>query len=147
MLHRRGVVVLLGGLPADLELPAQVALRLLRPGRPPLSCSGSVEVCSFPEGHVFVTRNLSFPESLGEDYQIFEAEWDETKIVGKINGITYYQKAIDPDKMEEFQRDFFLILNVAMGGTLGSNSQPPTGRETFPQTMLVDYVRVYQRVD
>jgi beta-glucanase (GH16 family) len=105
------------------------------------------EVCSFPEGHVFITRNLSFDESLGDDFQLFEAEWDETKIVGKINGIIYYQKAIDPEKMEEFQRDFFLILNVAMGGTLGSNSQPPSGRETFPQTMLVDYVRVYQRVD
>ena len=49
--------------------------------------------------------------------------------------------------MEEFAREFFLLLNLAMGGTLGSGGQPPTGEETFPQTMLVDYVRVYQQVD
>jgi hypothetical protein len=49
--------------------------------------------------------------------------------------------------MDEFLQDFFLVLNVAMGGTLGSDRQPPDGTETFPQTMLVDYVRVYQRVD
>ena len=33
-----------------------------------------------------------------------------------------------------------------MGGTLGSNNQPPDGTETWPQTMLVDYVRVYQLI-
>lgn len=102
--------------------------------------------CSFPEGHVFNTRFRTFEESLGDDFQVFEAEWDETKIIGKINGQVYFTKAIDPETMEEFQREFFLILNVAMGGTLGSNNQPPNGTETYPQTMLVDYVRVYQRV-
>jgi beta-glucanase (GH16 family) len=105
------------------------------------------ETCSFPEGWVFNTRFRTFDETLGDDFHIFEAEWDETKIVGKIDGIVYYTKAIDPDKMEEFQREFFLILNVAMGGTLGSDNQPPTGTETYPQTMLVDWVRVYQRVE
>jgi len=105
------------------------------------------ETCSFPEGWVFNTRFRTFDESLGDDFHVFEAEWDETKIVGKIDGIVYYTKAIDPDKMEEFQREFFLILNVAMGGTLGSDNQPPTGTETYPQTMLVDYVRVYQRAE
>ncbi len=111
-------------------------------------CDESVQApgqCSFPEGWVFNTQNRTFPESLGDDFHIFEAEWDESKIIGKIDGLVYFTKAINPETMEEFLREFYLILNVAMGGTLGSNNQPPSGTETYPQTMLVDYVRVYKR--
>ena len=111
-------------------------------------CDESVqapEECSFPAGWVFNTQNRTFSESLGDDFHIFEAEWDESKIVGKIDGLVYFTKAINPETMEEFLREFYLILNVAMGGTLGSNNQPPSGTETYPQTMLVDYVRVYKR--
>ena len=104
------------------------------------------EECSFPEGWVFDTQTRSFPESLGDDYHIFEADWDENRIVGKIDGITYFTRTIAPDTMEEFLNEFFMILNVAMGGTLGSDNQPPTGNEVFPQTMLVDWVRVYERM-
>ena len=100
--------------------------------------------CSFPDGWVFDTQNRSFANSLGDDFHIFEADWDENRIVGKIDGITYFTRAIDPATMEEFLEEFFMIFNVAMGGTLGSGDQPPNGSETFPQTMLVDYVRVFQ---
>jgi len=105
------------------------------------------EPCSHPEGRVYYTRDRAFDGSLGDDFHLFQAEWDENKIVGKIDGLIYFTKAIDPATMDEFLKEFFLILNVAMGGTAGSNNQPPNGTETFPQTMLVDYVRVYQRVD
>ncbi len=105
------------------------------------------ETCSFPEGRVFVSANKSFDTSLGDDFHLFGAEWDESKIVGKIDGITYFVKSINPETMSEFLEEFYMIFNVAMGGTLGSNNQPPTGTETYPQTMLVDYVRVYRRVD
>ena len=39
-----------------------------------------------------------------------------------------------------FGHPFFLILNVAVGGNWPG---PPDATSTFPQTMLVDYVRVY----
>ena len=42
-----------------------------------------------------------------------------------------------------FNQPFFLILNVAVGGA-GSWPGAPDGTTVFPQTMLVDYVRVYQ---
>jgi beta-glucanase (GH16 family) len=103
--------------------------------------------CTFPEGWMFRTGNLDLGVSLGDDFQIWEAEWSPEQIIFKINGINYFTLAINPATMEEFLREFFLILNVAMGGTLGSNNQPPSGNEVFPQTMLVDYVRVYQRED
>jgi beta-glucanase (GH16 family) len=103
--------------------------------------------CFEEGGRIFTTSELQLPNSLNEDFQIWEADWDADRVEISINGIPYYTQEIDPVLMEEFRRDFFLLLNVAMGGTLGSGQQPPTGDETYPQTMLVDYVRVYQRVD
>jgi len=103
------------------------------------------DIC-FPgsEGWTFDSQFRTFGESLGNNFHIFEAEWNAGQMIGKIDGITYYTRTIDPANMDEFLKEFFMILNVAMGGTLGSNNQPPSGSETWPQTMLVDYVRVYQ---
>jgi beta-glucanase (GH16 family) len=43
----------------------------------------------------------------------------------------------------EFDQPFFIILNVAVGGMFpGSPSAT-----TFPQTMKVDWARVYERSD
>jgi beta-glucanase (GH16 family) len=39
-----------------------------------------------------------------------------------------------------FDHPFFLVLNVAVGGNWPG---PPDSTTTFPQTMLIDYVRVY----
>ena len=40
-----------------------------------------------------------------------------------------------------FDQPFFIILNLAIGGTLGGLVSPETA---FPAEYLVDYVRVYQ---
>ena len=40
-----------------------------------------------------------------------------------------------------FEHPFFIILNVAVGGNFVG---PPNASTVFPQTMLVDYVRVYR---
>lgn len=39
-----------------------------------------------------------------------------------------------------FDHDFYLLINVAVGGR---PSQPPDRSTAFPQAMLVDYIRVY----
>ena len=105
------------------------------------------DVC-FPEneGWTFFSQFMTFGESLGNDFHIFEAEWNSGQMIGKIDGITYFTLAIDPVNMDEFLKEFYMILNLAMGGTLGSGENPPTGLEAWPQTMLVDYVRVYQLI-
>lgn len=97
--------------------------------------------CQYDPGWRFETQTLSFNESLGDDFHIFEAEWTDQGIVGKIDGITYYNRPFDAVSMTEFLEEFFIILNVAMGGTLGGTPDQTT---VWPQTMVVDYVRVYQ---
>ncbi|HUY49921.1 MAG TPA: hypothetical protein VMV92_30120 [Streptosporangiaceae bacterium] len=39
-----------------------------------------------------------------------------------------------------FDHDFFVLVNLAVGGTISGTPGPAV---TFPQTMLVDYIRVY----
>ncbi|MGB5718988.1 MAG: glycoside hydrolase family 16 protein [Gammaproteobacteria bacterium] len=103
------------------------------------------EVC-FPdnEGWIFVTDDLSlFPESLGDDFHVYSAVWDEDRVVASIDGQEYFNLAINPATMDEFLKAFFMILNVAIGGTLGG---APDATTPWPQTMLVDWVRVYQDI-
>ena len=45
------------------------------------------------------------------------------------------------DRAEAFRNDFFLILNVAVGGNWPG---APVSSTQFPRGMLVDYVRVFQ---
>lgn len=92
--------------------------------------------------HTFTSASKTFSAPLTNDYHIFEVDWDETRIVGKIDDIVYYVQPIDSAKMTEFFNSFNLLLNLAVGGTLGGN----TITAVWPQEMHVDWVRVYQKV-
>lgn len=108
-------------------------------------CDDSIQgpvPCEFNPGWVFEAQYKKFDFAFSDDYHIFEADWDEDRIVGKIDGNAYFSFPIDPATREEFLSKFFMILNVAVGGTLGG---PPNDSTTWPQEMLVDWVRVYEK--
>jgi beta-glucanase (GH16 family) len=92
-------------------------------------------------GHNYVSDKLELGTPLNEDYHVYEVEWSQERIVGRIDGMTYFVKAIDPNKMSEFYNKFFLILNVAIGGNMGGT---PDATTVWPQRMYIDYVRAYQ---
>ncbi|AUP79421.1 glycoside hydrolase family 16 protein [Flavivirga eckloniae] len=94
-------------------------------------------------------------QSIGKPYQlendrfdtgfhIFGIEWGPDYINYYVDDILYNQ--ITPDDVPGewvFNRGpFYIILNVAVGGQLPG---APNAETVFPQTMLVDYVRVYNR--
>ena len=76
------------------------------------------------------------------EYHIFAVEWTENGIDFFVDG-TLYNRVTPDDVAGEwvFNRPFFIILNVAVGGTFPGY---PTDNTPFPQTMHVDYVRVYK---
>jgi len=76
-----------------------------------------------------------------DDYHIFSVEWDSHDIKGYMDDVHYFTADITPAQLSEFHNNFFIIMNVAVGGNWPG---PPDGTTTFPQTMEVDYVRVYQ---
>lgn len=94
-------------------------------------------------GHASYETTTQLSQPLSDDYHTYEVVWDEQRVVGKIDDITYFVKVIDPGTMDEFLREFFLVLNVAVGGNLGGT---PDGTTNWPQSMYVDWVKVYQKV-
>ncbi len=72
------------------------------------------------------------------EFHIYEVEWTADKITFLMDGEPHLE--FDNDDSTPFQEDFFILLNVAMGGTLGG-----TIADDFQESsMEVDYVRVYQ---
>jgi beta-glucanase (GH16 family) len=81
--------------------------------------------------------------SFSDDYHVFSLDWTPESMIFSLDGEQYFQISIATD-MKEFQRSFYLVLNVAVGGDLPGDPDPTT---TFPQTMYVDYIRVYSKND
>jgi beta-glucanase (GH16 family) len=77
--------------------------------------------------------------TFADDYHIFDVVWTPTQIVWHVDGITY--STLDITSLSAFQNKFFIILNLAVGGAWPGN---PDNSTAFPQTMKVDYIRVYQ---
>ncbi|XWN35990.1 MAG: glycoside hydrolase family 16 protein [Balneola sp.] len=78
------------------------------------------------------------------EFHVFAAEWFTDKIDFYVDGFLHH--TVTKEEIENagnewvFNDPFFLILNVAVGGNyVGS----PNTSTRFPQTMLVDYIRVY----
>lgn len=72
------------------------------------------------------------------EFHIYKAIWTPTSIKFYVDNVLYHSVA--NSNSLPFNSDFFLIMNVAMGGTFGGTIDP-----AFVQSTLeVDYVRVYQ---
>jgi beta-glucanase (GH16 family) len=79
------------------------------------------------------------------DFHVFGIEWTENHINWYVDNVLYSQltrKDIEDEGGQwVFDNDFFMLLNLAVGGNLPGNPNEDT---LFPQRMIVDYVRVYQ---
>jgi beta-glucanase (GH16 family) len=98
-----------------------------------------------------LTGHDSLPDggpSLSDDYHLYAIEW-ETNVVRFYLDSQLYETRTPADIPTDagasahwvYDHPFFILINVAVGGRFPG---PPDGT-TFPQTMLVDYVRVYKR--
>lgn len=80
-------------------------------------------------------------ENFADNYHDFRVDWTPASITFSLDGNVYHTIALEDD-MKEFQRSFYLILNVAVGGNWPGN---PDASTNFPQSLFVDYVRVYSQ--
>lgn len=85
------------------------------------------------------------PVSIEGQYHIYSVEWNKDSIKWFLNGIMYWSANISNNinNTEEFQNPFFIILNVAVGGNWPGS---PDNTTVLPDTMFVDYVRVYEQL-
>ncbi|HEX2968837.1 MAG TPA: glycoside hydrolase family 16 protein [Bacteroidales bacterium] len=78
------------------------------------------------------------------DYHIYSVEWNSNSIKWLLDGKEYHVVNVKDsvNNTEEFQKPHYIILNLAIGGEWPKNPDETT---VFPDTVFVDYVRVYQK--
>ncbi len=83
------------------------------------------------------------PEAVSNDFHVFAIDWDPGVIRWYVDGVLFNTLTVNDVAPREwvFDHDFFLLMNVAVGGNWPGS---PNATTEFPQTLLVDYVRVYQ---
>jgi Beta-glucanase/Beta-glucan synthetase len=77
-------------------------------------------------------------------YHNYSIEWDESSIKWFLDGKKYFEGKINRSKnnSDEFHQPFYIILNIAVGGNWPGK---PYFFSHFPDTMMVDYVRVFKK--
>src|SRR5437016_4691267 len=73
-------------------------------------------------------------------YHTYAITWDANAITGFYDGVNLGAANIQNNinSTEEFHKSFFILLNLAVGGSWPGN---PDGTAVFPANLNVDYVR------
>jgi beta-glucanase (GH16 family) len=88
---------------------------------------------------------LANERRFADDYHVFAVEWEPTAIRFYVDDDLYATRSpadLPSGTKWVFDHPFFVLLNLAVGGNWPG---PPDASTVFPASMLVDYVRVYQR--
>ena len=83
--------------------------------------------------------------ALADDFHVYGVEWEPRAIRWYRDGREYYR--IDPTRLPAgarwaFDHPHFLLLNLAVGGNWPGE---PDATSTYPQRLVVDWVRAYAR--
>jgi beta-glucanase (GH16 family) len=80
--------------------------------------------------------------SLADDFHVYSVAWEPGRIRWYLDDEPY--AAVTPGDLRGnpwvFDHDFFVLVNAAVGGSWPGN---PDSSVAFPQTMLIDYIRLY----
>ncbi|MFF1460530.1 family 16 glycosylhydrolase [Streptomyces sp. NPDC058330] len=91
-----------------------------------------------------ITASYTLPDgtAFADDFHTFAVDWSPQAITWSVDGHDYRTRTpadVNGSKWV-FDHPFFIILNLAVGGDWPGS---PDGSTSFPQTMTVDYVRVF----
>lgn len=111
-------------------------------GQEPNIIHGSLHGPGYSAGQAVTKKHTFFDDRFDARFNLFAIEWDEDKIDFFVNDFLY-QRIRKEDVPGEwvFNQPFFIIMNIAVGGTFVGF---PVANTPYPQTMTIDYVRVYK---
>lgn len=86
------------------------------------------------------------PWNLNEGYHLYRIDWDSTMIRWYVDTqqISSLSIAGDMEAGRPFQEEFYIILNLAIGGNWANIDNNPNAAN-FPTKMYIDWIRVYQK--
>lgn len=130
-----------GGWPADGEIDIMEHV-----GFEPNHVYGSVHTKAY--NHMDGTQRtagiMEFEQPFEKHFHVYTIDWNAERIVFMVNEVPYLTFANEQKTYAEwpFDAPFYLILNIAVGGTWGGAEG--IDDTIWPQRMEIDYVRVYQ---
>jgi beta-glucanase (GH16 family) len=111
-------------------------------GQQPTQVLGTVHGPGYAGANA-ISKSYNLPNGrFDTDFHIFGIEWGPDYINYYVDDVLYNQ--ITPSDVNGkwvFDHPFYIIINLAVGGNFVG---APNNATVFPQTMLVDYVRVYK---
>jgi beta-glucanase (GH16 family) len=117
-------------------------------GKEPSMVHGTIHGPGY-SGDKGISSAYSLPDGkkFADDFHVFAAEWEPDAIRFYVDDKLYATRTpadLPSGTKWVFDHPFFLLLNLAVGGNWPGD---PDVHTKFPQTMLVDYVRVYKTKD
>lgn len=84
--------------------------------------------------------------NFGDDFHVFALEWEKGAMRWYVDGELYQTQtkwsSTGGEFPAPFDQPFYMVLNLAVGGQWPG---APAADTKFPQKLLIDYVRVYQK--
>jgi len=111
-------------------------------GQRPSEIAGSLHGPGYNAGNA-ISSTYTLPDGRFDDaFRVFAIEWGTDYIEWYVDDVLY-QRVSSSEVPGEWVYDqpFFIIMNVAVGGNYVGF---PTSQTPFPQSLVVDYVRVYE---
>lgn len=113
-------------------------------GQEPTKILGSVHGPGYSAGESIGKSYTLENDRFDTDFHIFGIEWGENYVNYYVDDVLY-QRITPEDVTGEWvfnDREFYIIVNLAVGGNFVGS---PNAETVFPQTMLIDYIRVYEQ--
>lgn len=111
-------------------------------GQEPTAMHGSIHGPGYSAGAAITKKYELSNDRFDTGFHVFGIEWGPDYINFYVDDVLYNQITREDVPGEwVYDHPFYIILNVAVGGSFVG---PPDSNTMFPQTMLVDYVRIYQ---
>lgn len=93
--------------------------------------------------HAYWSKSYVMASALSEGFHVYEVEWNSATVIWRIDGIEFYRLDTTPAVYDAFRENFYILLNLAVGGMFDGN---PDASSVFPQFMYVDWVRIYKLI-
>lgn len=121
-------------------------------GRIPGMTSGALHFGGQWPADRYVSGEYAFPsgQTFNSDYHVYSVVWEKDNLKWYVDGKCFlkvtrdqwYSSGAPDNKDAPFDQPFYVIMNLAIGGSFDGGLTPGAG--DIPATMQVDYVRVYQ---
>lgn len=112
-------------------------------GSEPTKISSAVHGPGYSGGNAISKSYSLLNNRFDTSFHIYGIEWGPEYINFYVDDVLYNQ--ITPEDVSGewvYDHPFYIIINLAVGGDFGG---APNNETVFPQSMLIDYVRVYKQ--